>query len=150
MCGFRKGWPERARLFRAACQGERLIGGDEFRAEGFQFFFGSLAVFGFQSVDCILYYRDSAATFEQSLGCESDAILCDYAEHYEFSVFGKTVDKFVGVTAFKNIQRLFFEMDLLVGREVGRDCCCWIVRYGDNLFRQRLGNICGTWGAFDT
>jgi hypothetical protein len=52
----------RAGLSHAAPEGtgsqlrQRLIGGDEFCAEGLQFGDGAFSIFGFQGFDCIFYY----------------------------------------------------------------------------------------------
>ena len=51
--------------------------------------------------------------------------------------------------AFKDVKRLFFEMNLLILRKIARQRCCQVVRDSDNFLRQGFGNDCGANCAFD-
>ena len=53
------------------------------------------------------------------------------------------------MAAFEDVERLFFEMNLLVWREVARQFRGCIIRDGDSFLRHCFGNVCGAWRAFD-
>jgi hypothetical protein len=86
------------------------------RAETFEFGDCFLAVFRFQSFNRVLYYGYAPAAFEQSLYGKAHAIFRHDAEDYKLGLSSESVDEPVGVPAFENIQRLFFQQDLLIVR----------------------------------
>ena len=51
--------------------------------------------------------------------------------------------------ALEDVERLFFEMNLLILFKITRQRCRGLVRDCYNFLRQRLGNIGGARGAFD-
>src|SRR4029077_13268863 len=138
------------RSFRTVEQCQRLPGGDKFCSEGLQFGHGSLTIFGFQSLDCILYHGNAAVTLKQSLCRETNAVFRNYSKDYEFGVGGQALYEFGGVQAFEDVECLFFEQYLLVLHKIAGQCCGGLVRDDDNFLRERLGNIGGARGAFDT
>src|SRR5712672_185627 len=54
------------------------------------------------------------------------------------------------MAAFKDVEGLFFEKNLLELRKIGWQPGCRLVWYGDNFLCQSFGNIGGPWSAFDT
>src|SRR5712671_5602654 len=91
-----------------------------------------------------------AAAFQQPLGSEANAVLSNHTEDNKFSISRQPSYEFGRMLAFEDVEGLLFEKDLLELRQIGWQPGCRLVWYGDNLLRQRFGNIGGSWSAFDT
>ena len=72
------------------------------------------SIFRLQSFDCILDHRDAAAAFKQSLGRQANAVFRYHPEDNEFRLISQSFYEFRGVPALEDVERLFFEMNLLV------------------------------------
>ena len=57
--------------------------------------------------------------------------------------------EFVRVAAFEDVERLLFEKNLLVWRQVAGQRVRGFVRDGDDVLSKCFGNICGAGGSFD-
>ncbi len=64
-----------------------------------------------------------AAAFGKAFGGGVDAVFGDDAEEVEVGVTVELVEDRVGVDVVKDVERLFFENDLIVRRDVGWDGC---------------------------
>jgi len=130
-------------------QCECLLCSDEFCSLTLKFGDGPLSIFRFQSFDGVLNHGDSPATFKQTFGRETNAIFGDHAKDYEFRVRTQARYKLPGVPTLKDVERLFFQENLLVLRKIVWQRCRGLVRYREDLVGQRLRNKLGTAGSFD-
>jgi hypothetical protein len=112
----------------SAERGQGVVRSGEPRTQPLQFCHGAFAVISFERFDCILHDGDAPASLQQTFCGEADAVFRHHSEHDELSMISQPPHQFVCVPAFKNIQCLLFEQDLLVLRQV---------------FRQRRGCIIG-------
>ena len=84
-----------------------------------KFFQALLSCFCGQRLDRILHYGYSSLALQKAFDCVGHAEFRYYSEDYEFWIGTQTLHQFIRVQRLKDVERLFFQDDLLVGLEIG-------------------------------
>ena len=76
------------------------------------------SIFGLESLDRIPNHRNAPAALEQTLGRETNAVFRHHAKHDKFDIRTQSLNQFVCVTAFEDVERLLLQQNLLVARKI--------------------------------
>jgi len=128
---------------------QRLISGDDLRAQRREFADSAIAMLGGKGLNRIFHDENLAFSFKQALGGKVNTELGDHAEDYEISVPWQALDQVMSVQAFKDIQGLLFKQHLVkVVKVVGE---AGVVRVGYSCytrgerFRNKLSPGCSAY-----
>ena len=83
---------------------------------------------------------DAAATLKKAMARAANAVFRNDTKNKKFRLLREAIDNRSGVRALEDILCLFFEQDLLIRKQIGRQNKARVIRDSNNGLRQGFGN----------